>query len=59
MVGSLFQNTVNVINIRVPTTNKEDENASEVSQFNMIRYDPITELNWLHVVVVLLTALPT
>jgi len=45
MVGSLFQNTVNVINIRVPTTNKEDENASEVSQFNMIRYDPITELN--------------
>lgn len=30
LIGSLFQNTVNVVNIRIPSTNKEVENATEV-----------------------------
>ena len=30
MIGSLFQNAVNVVNIRMPRTNKESESASEV-----------------------------
>ena len=33
MIGSLFQNTVNIVNIRMPLVNKEKEgeNAYEVS----------------------------
>lgn len=30
VIGSLFQNTVNVVNIRIPTSNKEVDNATEV-----------------------------
>ena len=30
VIGSLFQNTVNVVNIRIPTTNKEAEDVTEV-----------------------------
>lgn len=30
LIGSLFQNTVNVVDIRIPETNKEVDNATEV-----------------------------
>jgi len=30
LIGSLFQNTVNVVDIRIPATNKEVDNATEV-----------------------------
>ena len=31
MIGSLFQNTVNVVNIKLPVINKENESVSEVT----------------------------
>ena len=34
MIGSLFQNTVNVVNIKLPMINKENESISEVTLDN-------------------------
>ena len=34
MIGSLFQNTVNVVNIKLPMINKENESVSEVTLDN-------------------------
>ena len=34
MIGSLFQNTVNVVNIKLPLINKENESVSEVTLDN-------------------------
>ena len=34
MIGSLFQNTVNVVNIKLPMINKENESVSEVTLAN-------------------------
>ena len=42
MIGSLFQNTVNIVNIRMPLINKEKEgeNAYEVSfLFSSLTYN--------------------
>lgn len=42
MIGSLFQNTVNIINIRMPLINKEKEgeNVCEVSLvFSSLTFD--------------------
>ena len=42
MIGSLFQNTVNIVNIRMPLVNKEKdgENAYEVSLlFSSLTYN--------------------
>ena len=35
MIGSLFQNTVNVVNIKLPMINKENESVSEVTLDNV------------------------
>ena len=34
MIGSLFQNTVNVVNIKLPMINQENESVSEVTLDN-------------------------
>lgn len=34
MIGSLFQNTVNVVNIKLPMINKENESVYEVTLDN-------------------------
>ena len=34
MIGSLFQNTVNVVNIKLPRLNKDNESVAEVTLDN-------------------------
>ena len=44
MIGSLFQNTVNVVNIKLPITKKENESVSEVTLDNFFLYKGVNSI---------------